>query len=401
MIHYNENQTDCYLLLLDASKAFDRVEYNQLFNRLRDRNMCPIVLRLLINMYINQKIQVKWNNVLSKQYSISNGVKQGGCLSPILFSIYLNDLIDVLRSSNIGCRYGNHYMGVYCYADDIGLLSPTLSGLKEMLKLCEDYALKHKIIFNASKSQLLYFPSNTARVPKDFMLKMKSGQVIPYTDTCNYLGNTICSHDENVIIDNAITDMNMRLNNLLSEFSHCDSGTLSTLFRTYCMNIYGCQTWRYNSNYLDKFYTTWRKAVRRVWKIPYRTHNKLVHLINKSCSINTVLEKRSIKFIWTLINSPNQLYNQIVKYSLYNYTTIIGENVRYFMNKYDISRDDWNSPINILYNKIDLYSTQHTLLDDICVATSIRELCESRDSEYTNFFDRNESRKLIDFLCTT
>ena len=270
-----------------------------------------------------------------------------------------------------------------------------------MLKLCEDYALKHKIIFNASKSQLLYFPSNTSRVPKDFMLKMKSGQVISYTDTCNYLGNTICSHDENVIIDNAITDMNMRLNNLLSEFSHCDSGTLSTLFRTYCMNIYGCQTWRYNSNYLDKFYTTWRKAVLRVWKIPYRTHNKLVHLINKSCSINTVLEKRSIKFIWTLINSPNQLYNQIVKYSLYNCTTIIGENVRYFMNKYDISRDDWNSPINILYNKIDLYSTQHTLLDDICVATSIRELCESRDSEYTNLFDRNESRKLIDFLCTT
>ena len=43
--------------------------------------------------------------------------------------------------------------------------------IKEMLKLCEDYALKHKIIFNASKSQLLYFPSNTARVQKDFMLK--------------------------------------------------------------------------------------------------------------------------------------------------------------------------------------------------------------------------------------
>ena len=61
------------------------------------------------------------------------------------------------------------------------------------------------------------------------------------------------------------------------------------------------------------------------------------------------------------------------------------------MNKYDISRDGWNSPINILYNKIELYSTHHTLLDDICVATSIRELCESRDSEYTNFFDRNES----------
>ena len=39
---YNENKTDCYLLLLDASKASDRVENNKLFNRLRDRNMCPI-----------------------------------------------------------------------------------------------------------------------------------------------------------------------------------------------------------------------------------------------------------------------------------------------------------------------------------------------------------------------
>ena len=180
-IDYNNEKTDCYLLLLDASKAFERIEYNQLFNILRDRNMCPIVLQLLINIYINQK---EWNYVLSNQYSISNGVKQGGSLSPTLFSIYLNDLIDVLRYSNICCRYGNHYMGVYCYADDICILSPSLSGLKEMLKLCEDYALKHKIICNASKSQLLYFASNTDRVPKDFMLKMKIGAT-PYNNN-NY-----------------------------------------------------------------------------------------------------------------------------------------------------------------------------------------------------------------------
>ena len=100
-------------------------------------------------------------------------------------------------------------------------------------------------------------------------------------------------------------------------------------------------------------------------------------MLNKYCN----RKKKSFKFIWTVINSPNQLYNQIVKYSMYNCTTIIGENVRYFINKYDISRDDWNSPINILYNKIDLYSTQHTFVDDICVATSIIELCESRDSK--------------------
>ena len=76
-----------YLLLLDASKTFDRIEYYQFCNRLRDMNMCPIVLRLLINMYINKKILAKWNSMLSNQYCISNGAKQCGCLSPTVCSI--------------------------------------------------------------------------------------------------------------------------------------------------------------------------------------------------------------------------------------------------------------------------------------------------------------------------
>ena len=57
--YYVENNTDCYLLLLDTSKAFDRMEYVKLFTILRARKLCPIVLRLLMNMYINQTIQVR------------------------------------------------------------------------------------------------------------------------------------------------------------------------------------------------------------------------------------------------------------------------------------------------------------------------------------------------------
>ena len=50
--YYNEHGSDCYLLLLDTSKAFDRVEYIKLFLALHDRKMCPVVLRLIMNMYI-------------------------------------------------------------------------------------------------------------------------------------------------------------------------------------------------------------------------------------------------------------------------------------------------------------------------------------------------------------
>ena len=85
-----------FLLLLDASKAFDRVEYVKLFTIICDRKICPIVLRLLMNMYINQQIQVKWNNMISPTFTIRNGVKQGGCMSTTPFSIYLDKLLGIL-----------------------------------------------------------------------------------------------------------------------------------------------------------------------------------------------------------------------------------------------------------------------------------------------------------------
>ena len=149
--YYNEHGSDCYLLLLDASKAFDRVEYVKLFRTLRDRNMCPVVLRLTMNMYINQSIQVKWNSIVSSNCYISNGVKQGGCISRTFFSVYLNGLIEKLKRNNIGCRYGSEFMGVFCYADDLSLLCPSFTGIKEMLRTCEKYADEHKILFHAKR----------------------------------------------------------------------------------------------------------------------------------------------------------------------------------------------------------------------------------------------------------
>ena len=98
------------------------------------------------------------------------------------------------------------------------------------------------------------------------------------------------------MITSSITDLNIKTNNLLSEFFFSESTTLSRLFSSYCMNVYWRSLWRYNNyNNLERFCISWRKAIRKLWKIPYRTHNALVHLINKCNSIVNihVLEKRT------------------------------------------------------------------------------------------------------------
>ena len=94
------------MLLLDASKAFDRIEYGRLFKLLRERNMCPIVLRLITALYISQMMQVRWGEILSKQFKVGNGVKRGGILSPRLFTVYLANLLKTLKQHNIGCKIG-------------------------------------------------------------------------------------------------------------------------------------------------------------------------------------------------------------------------------------------------------------------------------------------------------
>ena len=98
MINYYINNDSCiYICMLDASKAFDRVNHFSLFNKFKLRNLCPTILILLMCTYQRQSVMVNWNGEFSSTFSVRNGAKQGGILSPVLFTVYLDDLIDELR----------------------------------------------------------------------------------------------------------------------------------------------------------------------------------------------------------------------------------------------------------------------------------------------------------------
>ena len=115
-------------------------------------------------------------------------------------------------------------MGVFCYTDDLSLLCPSFTGIKEMLKTCEDYAMKHNILFNAKKSQMLTF-DHKSRILVKPILKMKNGEEIPYVTECNHLGNILSSISDIPIVDHAVNDIYKRTNCLLADFSFMDSKT--------------------------------------------------------------------------------------------------------------------------------------------------------------------------------
>ena len=80
-------------------------------------------------MYTNQTLRVKWGSVISESFTVMNGVKQGRVLSPVLFAVYTDGLLLRLQESGIECHMGGHYAGALAYADDIALISPSMTCL--------------------------------------------------------------------------------------------------------------------------------------------------------------------------------------------------------------------------------------------------------------------------------
>ena len=151
--YFTQMRSPVYVLFIDASNVFDRLSHIELFDILSERNMCPLIRRLLFNLYGNQQFQIRWNNCLSNMYNMTNGVKQGAVLSPILFTMYIDGLFYELKRAGVGCHINGEYVGAFGYADDIILLSPSLCALKHSITLCEDYAKRFKILFNSIKSK--------------------------------------------------------------------------------------------------------------------------------------------------------------------------------------------------------------------------------------------------------
>ena len=149
---YVRKKSNVYCCLLDASKAFDRVHYGKLFNVLLSRDIHPCIVRLIVNSYIRQKARVSWGSYTTQYFDLCNGVKQGGVISAIFFTLYIDRLMIKLKESGYGCHMNGTFMGALSYADDITIISPSIRGLNKMLSICAEFANNYCITFNCAKS---------------------------------------------------------------------------------------------------------------------------------------------------------------------------------------------------------------------------------------------------------
>jgi hypothetical protein len=385
-----------YALALDASKAFDRVEFSMLFNVLLQKGLNPLYTRLLFYMYTKQRIRVKYNGMYSDYFEVQNGVKQGGVISPTLFTCYVDGLLDRLKRSGVGCKVGSMYTGCISYADDLVLLAPNISSLKTMINICEDYASTFKIKFNGSKSSLMIIDKKR-KCDNQLSINV-AGEPVEIVSKFKYLGHVLHNDRTNPHIEYLCKDFIMKVNSFLGTFGELSSDIKNTLFQTYCSSFYGSHLCDFN--HIENVYVEWRKAIRRVWKIPRRTHTRLLPHIIQAPPLPVILKQRFVNFFYGGIESTNELVRFMFRNALCN-NTRMGNNLNLILNSLSLC------PCNAYKYSPDMLC-KHVFYkwmtcvneEDVRVATQIQEVIAMRDSHYKSILNGSECKLLIYDLCT-
>jgi hypothetical protein len=189
--YYKQNGSKLYAVFLDASKAFDKLWRDGLFFKLMNK-IPNEVWRLLYTYYRLSKIVVKYELKMSSLNDITEGVKQGGILSPYLFNFFVNELLIECTNLNIWASINNLNLSIIAYCDDIVLLSPSAGHCQKLLDKCAAYSTRWKIEFNPKKSAVLVLQKNKIVDKPKFVL---NGFEIPHVQNVEYLGMPIGDYD--------------------------------------------------------------------------------------------------------------------------------------------------------------------------------------------------------------
>jgi len=149
--NYVSNGSTVNLCAIDISKAFDRTNHHGLFLKLMSRSVPVTVLSGLENWFDKCYTCVKWNSVYSAMFKLSCGTRQGGVLSPYNFAVFIDEIVQKIKSSGLGCYLGFVCCSIFLYADDMLLLAPSVSALQKLLTICETELFNLDLAINAKK----------------------------------------------------------------------------------------------------------------------------------------------------------------------------------------------------------------------------------------------------------
>ena len=390
-INYFTNRgSSVFVCYMDLTKAFDCVKLSILFDKLSNK-IPAILIRFLIASYVQQRCVVQWDSHMSSHFGISNGVRQGAVLSPVLFNWYINDIYEALQKTGFGCKIGRVYFGCFAYADDLALLAPSREALQGMINKCYEFFLNHGIKISTNqdvkktKTKILTFGLKVNPSPLTL-----NGKELPFVDSWEHLGHVVHSDG------NSAHDLNEKrraivgkIHSLYQELGQQDPSVLFTLLRSYVFHLYGCQLWDIFSKEANRLWATWHKTIKFAYNLPYATHRYLLNDLVPYDHIQKQVISRFIKFQKTVSRSDIPQVQILHNIQSKDYRSVYGRNSRQILRLSGASAIKDVNISNIIINPTPPgCEWRINLLKDVL-----------SERLYGDFLSREESDLILTHLC--
>jgi len=328
-----------YAAFMDFTAAYDTIPRQQLWQHLELIGMPPWMLGAVKAMYAQDAYIFVDGEKRSGLIHPTKGVKQGCPLSPLLFSLYINDLVPKLMATQAQARaqprtrdstYGARIFGSarrvthLFYADDLVLLAETAGELQLMLNALGSYSTGKGLTVNTSKSKVVVFNSRLGGTANDPELTY-NGVCLAVEPHFKYLGLVFhrCINMDSMQEPwaRALLGSTMRARRIAREFGvHKDVLAGLRLFQTFAFpsGMYGCQVWGTRFARIDRVFDS-AVSLRHLWAL-----RRLLGVSNSSVRWAVLAElgvkpyhfywvKALLKFQEAIVQSNSPLLAEVAK----------------------------------------------------------------------------------------
>ena len=307
--------------------------------------------------------------------------------------MYIDPLLNKLNNSQQGCYIGHLAANAFGYADDIVLLSPSCTALKNLILICEKFAVEYKLNFNPQKCKILVY--SIMNIDPDDINITIGGHKMEVVDSEKHLGHSFQTKDYMINIENIIKDIRIRSNVIINNFRPISWQAKVTLFLSQCSSLYGCQIWNLEDPMVNKLVTTWKVCNRNILNVDPKTRSFLLPQIMDTLPLKDVIMSRSLNFFIGGLTHDSKVISDFFKNTLLSSTSFMLTNINTIINKYKF---DYQDIFNL--NKAKVKSVIKNYNDEQGWRSNIiKKLLSIRENPWSSNLDPNEVKDHLLNIC--
>jgi hypothetical protein len=158
--HQNLNKKPIHIIYLDLAKAYDSVEHWAIKQILSKYGFNKEFTKIIQDICKNNTAEIITAYGNTSKIEIGRGLPQGSPISPILFDLFLDPLLQLIEENQLGIQIEEENYNVLAYADDMALVADRFENIQTMLTLVSEFCNYYGIEINYDSNEKSVYTTN-------------------------------------------------------------------------------------------------------------------------------------------------------------------------------------------------------------------------------------------------